>query len=121
MIKQIDKIPLENKTVRDQIRTDIQEALDKHIEKFEFDGYKDYENLTQNVREVVNIAKRRMINDVLWKMHFESNLGKIEARKDLETHYPFTIRSRKLEDRTHVYMEINFSEYEALGGKVRWL
>ena len=55
MIKPVDEIPMnpaqKNKGYRDQIRRDLQEAMDNGIRRFEFVGDYKYKYLAQYVRE----------------------------------------------------------------------
>lgn len=121
MIQKIDFIPdAKSSTIRDQIRRDIQEALNNRIEMFEFVGYKDYKNLVQNAKEVVNRAKRNMINDLIRCQKLNDVEESYKKRNELRNHYPFIVSKRTMEDRVHVFMKIDYAEFEYLGGKVRW-
>lgn len=55
MIKPVDEIPMniaqKRKSYRDQIRSDIREAMDKGIKKFEFIGDYNFKYLAQYARE----------------------------------------------------------------------
>lgn len=68
MIKPVDEIPQslasKRKSYREQIRNDIQEALDKGIRKFEFVGDFNFKYLHQYAREEADRIWRKMFLDI---------------------------------------------------------
>lgn len=74
MIKAVDEIPQSPKQTRkgyrEQIRADIQEALDKRIEKFEFVGDYNFKYLAQYAREEADRIVRNLAYKY-WRTHPE--------------------------------------------------
>lgn len=74
MIKAVDEIPQSPKQTRkgyrEQIRADIQEALDKRIEKFEFVGDYNFKYLAQYAREEADRIVRNLAYKY-WRAHPE--------------------------------------------------
>ena len=117
MIHEVVRVPKQPKTIREQIRADIDEAIDKHIEAFEFDGYDNYKALGQNVRTAIYSAIRRMTNRIIRERKLDS-VEAIGAKRELVN--PFTVTSRALDDRVHVFVEIDYDKLEKFGGRMKW-
>ena len=131
MIKALDEVPqtLQEKreSYREMIRKDINEALDNHITKFEFEGDYNYKYLSGYARdEAARIFNSRWFRPTECKV--------VEALRQM---YPnekyfstpswwkwnknckvFRIKALKGEDRTHVYCEIDYSAVENLYDKM---
>lgn len=124
-IKAMKKIPQnlveKRQSYREMIRKDIQEAIDNHIEKFEFEG--DY-----NWRYLANYAREEA--DMIWRKDYLYPASK-EARAILKKERPeetyfampsafemkgkfIKISSVKGEDRPHVYGTIDYGFLEGL-------
>lgn len=118
-IKPVNEIPMtlqeKRQSYRDMIRKDIQEAIDNHIERFEFEGDYNWKYLAQYAREEA---------DLIWRKTVYCDTAKkvrAELRKDRpgENYIPMgggydyrgkyiKIRTKKGEDRIHVYGEIDY-------------
>lgn len=102
-------------SVRKAIEHDIQEALDKHIEHFEFVGDYNYATLAQNARMVVSRLFRNLTKPIYRQARLEL-LDKIQnehANIWLDSWYEYEkffikIRQHKSKDRIHVYGDIDF-------------
>ena len=112
-IKVVDEVPgmAGRKTYNEMIREDINEALEKHIEKFEFEGDYNYKTLAQNAR----IEGNKLFSRTVFRK------AKKEAERILEEEFGhkvyiydwdyrefITVSSRKMTDRIHVYATINY-------------
>lgn len=73
-IKIIDEIPItsKGKARRELIREDIQEAIDKGISLFEFEGDYNYKTLAQNARDVAKSFKAKKLIEVQRKFKEEN-------------------------------------------------
>lgn len=81
MIKAIDEIPMntaqKRKSYRDRIRSDITEAMEKGIGKFEFVGDYNFKYLANYAREEADRMFRRRFNDLVlphypeWKERYQ--------------------------------------------------
>lgn len=114
--QEVDVIPDVPKTLtqRDLIRKDLEEALKSRISQFELinDAYK-YNTLAGNVKDTLERWFQRQI-------YYPARMNAKEKLKDriTEPFWPkdwfeykqkaFSITKRKLEDRTHVYVTLNF-------------
>ena len=99
MIKPIDEIP-ENqiqasKTNRQKIRDDIQEAIDKHIQAFEFVGDYNFKYLANYAREEAGRMNRAMFGQYI-RSHREEYKDKYVSFYDVvEKDYPIKITTIK--------------------------
>ena len=122
MIKQVEEIPLsgaaKKRSYREQIRNDIQEAIDNHIEKFEFLGDYNWKYLAGYAREEA---------DGLWRDAYFSIMREARKKYGLQTsiypayqykHEYIRIFSTKMDDRIHVYCQIDFDAPERICGKI---
>lgn len=111
MIKEIKEIPTGRKaSCRDEIRKDIQTALDEQIYSFEFDGEYDYKNLAAYVRE----EARKIFSGKIRVMYCKLREADTEHKDNRHIRFCFKdyniikkcykVSSRKEEDRIHVYM-----------------
>ena len=100
---------------RKAIEHDIQEALDKRIEHFEFIGDYNYNTLAQNARMVVSRLFRNLTKPIYRKARLEV-LDKIQNEHayiwfdswyEYEKHF-IRIRQHKSKDRIHVYGDIDY-------------
>ena len=111
-IKPIEEIPQnkaeQRKSYRQQIKNDVQEAIDKGILKFEFDGDYNYRYLAQYAREEMRMLFAPIHREILKKVKEEYGVQHISfspTAYDAWKKY-IKITARKEEDRTHVYCEI---------------
>lgn len=100
---------------RDKVLADFNEALEKHIEVFEFEGDYNYKTLSQKAKEV---ARRR----VFYRFYADAAKKVEKVLKDefpKETYlranaytyyedYFFKVKNIKEEDRIHVYASIDY-------------
>lgn len=117
-IKAVSEIPQtlqeQRTSYREMIRRDIQEAVDNHIERFEFEGDYNWKYLQNYAREEADMIWRKNIYYPIAKKVRE------EILKDRPGEYIsmlssctykgewIKIRAKKGKDRIHVYGEINF-------------
>ena len=120
-IKPVNEIPMtlqeKRQSYREMIRKDIQEAIDNHIERFEFEGDYNWKYLAQYAREeadriwrstvyrdvgrqVMEEMKKRFPNERYHSIYMKSGY-------DFKGRY-IKIRTNKGEDRIHVYGEIDY-------------
>lgn len=126
-IKKIDQVPMtlqeQRASYREQIRRDINEAIEKKIDKFEFDGDYNYKYLANYAREEAEWIFRRKIyrpaekrvRETLEKEWADENGNSRRIFPESEWKYRgryIRIKSLKGEDRQHVYAEIDFSQEE---------
>ena len=118
-IKPVNEIPLtlqeKRQSYREMIRKDIQEAIDNHIERFEFEGDYNWKYLAQYAREEADRMWRNTIYyDTAKKVRAELLKDRpgekyIPMRSGYEYHGKYIkIRAKKGEDRIHVYGEIDY-------------
>ena len=121
-IKPINKIPMTVKEGREsyraRIRADIEEALSKRIEYFEFEGDYNYKYLAQYAREEAD----RIIRHITHK--HESKITNI-LKEEFNEEYIYVpwlrdsdriikAHNHKGEDRNHVYMSIDYDRLDNL-------
>ncbi|MBR4581793.1 MAG: hypothetical protein IKO32_11225 [Lachnospiraceae bacterium] len=118
-IKAVSEIPMtlqeKRQSYREMIRKDIQEAIDNHIERFEFEGDYNWKYLAQYAREEADIIWRKTVYyDTAKKVRAEllkdrpgENYISMRSGYDYKGEW-IKIRTKKGEDRIHVYAEINF-------------
>lgn len=125
-IKPIEIIPQsvtdKRKSYREQIRNDIQEAIDRRIPRFEFDGDYNWKYLAQYAREVADVIWRKTYRELILKKR-PDNLRSIYFSTcppyNLKNRY-IKIHSYKQSDRNHVYCMIDFDAPENLTeGEIR--
>lgn len=105
---------------RDKVFADFNEALEKHIEVFEFEGDYNFKTLSQKAKEV---ARRK----VFYRFYADAAKKVKEALKDEFPHeyiiangytyyedYFFKVKNIKEEDRIHVYASIDYEFINAL-------
>ena len=118
-IKVVKDIPQnlaeKRKSYREMIRNDIQEAIDNHIERFEFEGDYNWKYLAQYAREEADIIWRKTVYyDTAKKVRAELKKDRpgemyIPIRSGYDYHGKYIkIRTKKGEDRIHVYGEIDY-------------
>lgn len=125
-IREVTEIPSTlkkalNKTDRDRVFEDFNEALEKHIEVFEFEGDYNFKTLSQKAKEV---ARRR----VFYKI-YAAEAKKVEQA--LKEEFPnekylsaqsygyyedkfFKVKNIKKDDRIHVYASIDYRFIDGL-------
>lgn len=112
-IKVIDEVPgiAGKPSYNDKIRADFNEAIEKHIEKFEFEGDYNYKTLAASARQQARIMFRPIFQKV--SKEVEEIVGAELGHKiwihdwDYRDRYIF-IMSRKMDDRIHVYATIDY-------------
>lgn len=118
-IKPVNDIPMtlqeKRRSYREMIRKDFQEAIDNHIERFEFEGDYNWKYLAQYAREEADLIWRKTIyNDTAKKVRAELLKDRpgetyISMRSGYDYHGKYIkIRTKKGEDRIHVYGEIDY-------------
>ena len=118
-IKPVNEIPMtlqeKSQSYREMIRKDIQEAIDNHIERFEFEGDYNWKYLAQYAREEADIIWRKTVYyDTAEKVRTELLKDRpgenyIPMRSGYDYHGKYIkIRTKKGEDRIHVYGEIDY-------------
>ena len=116
MIKPVDEIPKgtrgQRETYRQRIRDDIQEAIDRGILRFEFDGDYNYKYLSQYAKEESDGILRRKLREEWEKVQEPDEHGWREYPQTYERHIRtakkyIEIINRKGDDRNHVYCEIH--------------
>ena len=100
---------------RDMVLRDFNEALDNHVEIFEFDGDYNYKTLSQKAKEV---AQRKVFYWIYYdvKKKVEKVLAKEFPEEKYLTAYDYSyyrdrfckIKNVKEDDRIHVYVSIDF-------------
>ena len=118
-IKKIDQISesLQDQrvTYREMIKNDIQEALDNHVEQFEFEGNYNWKYLPQYAREEAQrLFRRKYYMPIIYRVNAELkqkyNVKYIVSPGDWTYRDRFIkVSSRKMEDRVHVYAKIDFA------------
>lgn len=118
-IKAVSEIPQtlqeQRTSYREMIRRDIQEAVDNHIERFEFEGDYNWKYLQNYAREEADVIWRKNIYYPIAKKVREEILKDRpgESYVSMPSGYDYKgrwikVRTKKGEDRIHVYAEINF-------------
>ena len=129
-IREVSELPstLKNalkETDRDKVVKDFQEALEKHIEVFEFEGDYNFKTLSQKAKET---ARRKVFSTIYYETakKVEDVLRKefpnekyLSAR---DYHYYedkfFKVKNFKEEDRIHVYASIDYRFIEGFYDKL---
>lgn len=113
-IRKVEHIPQtlsqKRQSYRAMIHQDLQEAIDKHIENFEFEGDYNYKYLANYAREE---ATR-----LFYKEFYYPAAKRVKEMLKINFIYPsihskysdkfITIQNVKCEDRNHVYATINY-------------
>lgn len=118
-IKAVSEIPQtlqeQRTSYREMIRRDIQEAVDNHIERFEFEGDYNWKYLQNYAREEADMIWRKNIYYPIAKKVREEILKDRPGERYISMLSSGTykgkwikIRAKKGKDRIHVYGEINF-------------
>lgn len=117
-IKPVDAIPeiAQEKSYNSMIREDFEEAIEKHIEKFEFEGDYNYKTLAASARTQARIMFRPIFRRVSKEVEeiVGAELGHqiwITHDWDYRDRY-ISIMSRKKDDRIHVYAKIDYEFVE---------
>lgn len=121
-IKKVDQTPMtlpgKRISYREQIRRDINEAIEKRIDKFEFDGDYNYKYLASYAREeaewiFVQKIYRPAAKRVAETLQREFNIRGVYpvGERRYKGRY-IRIKNLKGADRDHVYAEIDFSQEE---------
>jgi hypothetical protein len=114
MIKPVEEIPMsvaeKRKSYRQMIRDDINEAIEKKIPRFEFEGDYNYKYLSQYAKEEADNVTSRIMRDRIKEMK-EQGLVPDNTHSWTLSKWnmvrPFIkISNKKMEDRNHVYCEI---------------
>lgn len=118
-IKPLDEIPLntadKRQSYRAMIRQDIQTAIDQRITKFEFEGDYNWKYLTQYAREEADGIWRSTWYDIMRKAKEEHGIkGCMGNPSYHQKHDYIRISSVKMEDRMHVYCQIDYDAPERI-------
>lgn len=118
-IKPIDEIPLntvdKRRSYREMIRQDIQTAIDQRITKFEFEGDYNWKYLAQYAREEADGIWRETWYDIMRKAKKEHDIrGYMGNPSYHQKHDYIRITSVKMEDRNHVYCQIDYDAPERI-------
>lgn len=126
MIKQLDNIPTslieKKKSYRGMIRSDLQNAVDNRIDKFEIEGDYNYKYLAQYVRDEASRLFRNIYYsldcDIRKKLSLEFG-RRVFTKSAYEYERDFVkIHNIKGPDRYHVYVEMNFDFLDNLAEKI---
>ena len=116
MLKPIDEIPKGQISRAQQIQQDIQEAIDKGINKFEFIGDYNYNTLQQYATQTANRIIRIMLAKRYRELREQYNIDRhtyLSLKQSSEYRPKFiAITSIKGEERRRVFCEIDLSEFE---------
>lgn len=116
-IKPVNDIPMtlqeKRASYREMVRQDISYALKNHISTFEFDGDYNYKYLANYAREEADIIFRRSLYRDAEKRVKEELAKKLNLKYIFTDHWRYKgkyikIRTKKGEDRIHVYGQIDF-------------
>lgn len=112
-------------TDRDKALKDINEALDNHVEVFEFEGDYNFKTLSQKVKEV---ARRKVFYKIYYK---EAKKVEEVLRKEFPNEkylnandyryyedYFFKVKNIKKDENIHVYMSIDYRFMDGLYEKL---
>lgn len=121
-IKPIDEIPMgivdKRRSYREQIRNDIEEAIEKNISQFEFTGDYNWKYLAQYAREEADGIWRKKWTSIMIDAKKKYNLPDHLRMPDYHDKNKYIrISSVKMEDRQHVYCKIDFEAPEQICGK----
>ena len=116
MIKPVDEIPLtvrgERMSRRQMLQNDIQEAIDKGISKFEFEGDYNYKYLANYAREEADHILDKILRE-RWEKEprqpYEENEFRVYPKfweRHIRERKYIIIHNVKREDRYHVFCEI---------------
>lgn len=115
-ICEIETIPVLNKKVpmREYIRRDIQEALDKGIKTFEFVGEQyNYNTLSAVSREVAHQMFSTMVRNKFKEVANRKHPGEYLFPNFRSERQFYLIKQQKESDRIHVYMTIKLEDFES--------
>lgn len=116
-IKPVNDIPMtlqeKRASYREMIRQDIYYALTNHISIFEFDGDYNYKYLANYAREEADMIFRRSLYLDVAKRVKEELAKKLNLKYIFTDHWRYKdkyikIRTKKGEDRIHVFGQIDF-------------
>lgn len=118
-IKPLDEIPLntadKRQSYRAMIRKDIQTAIDQRISKFEFEGEYNWKYLAQYAREEADGIWRNTWWDIMRKAKDENGIKGYIGNPSYNKKYDYIrISSVKMEDRMHVYCQIDYEAPEMI-------
>ena len=123
-IKSIDSIPESRKERRGRqrecIRADINEAIEKRVSCFEFEGDEyNYKCLANYVREVAKHMFRTVYFDYVSKVREALRKEYPNEFIFMKSYYDYVdmwcaVKARRGDDRTHVYMTIDHSFMDSL-------
>lgn len=113
-IQALDKLPekVAKKSEKTMIREDLQEAIDKGIESFEFIGDYNYKYLAARAKNEANWLAGKMIAKVYEDHRSEFKNREILLEDNMRRRFVgqwLKIIGMTLEDRKHVYCKINHS------------
>ena len=115
-ICEIETIPVLNKKVpmREYIRRDIQEALDKGIKTFEFVGEQyNYNTLSAVSRGVAHQIFSTMVRNKFKEVANTKHPGEYLFPNIGSERQFYLIKQQKESDRIHVYMTIKLEDFES--------
>ena len=116
MLKPIDEIPKGSINRKQQLRQDIQEAIDKGINKFEFIGDYNYKYLQRYAQECADRIIRIMLAKRYGELREQYNIDRhtyLRLKQSSEYRPKFIhVSSIKGEEHRRVFCEIDLSEFE---------
>ena len=118
-IKPVEEIPMnltqKRESYRQQIRNDINEAIQKHIPRFEFEGDYNWKYLAQYAREEADLIWRNEWWDRLRAAKKANNLTVVMRHPSYHDKGKYIkISNVRMPDRNHVYCEIDFDAPERI-------
>jgi hypothetical protein len=118
-IKPLDEIPMntvdKRRSYREMIRQDIQTAIDQRITKFEFEGDYNWKYLAQYAREEADGIWRSTWYDIMRKAKEEHGIKGYMGNPSYHQKRDYIrISSVKMEDRMHVYCQIDYDAPERI-------
>lgn len=120
MIKPVEEIPIsvakKRKSYRQMIRNDINEAIEKKIPRFEFEGDYNYKYLSQYAKDEAYNVTSMIIRDRIEEMKAQrlvpDNTSLCTLSKWNMVRPFIRISNVKMKDRNHVYCEIFFDDLD---------
>ncbi len=127
MIKPVSEIPQTKKDkgmlIRAALKADIEEAMHKGYEKFEFEGEYNWNNLTMYANEVADAIFSEMVEKEAKKLYnlqpHDRNVRFIIVNRLFRYEYINIISRKAGLDRVHVYCSINYENLAKLPEKIK--
>lgn len=127
MIKLVSEIPQTKKDkgmlIRAALKADIEEAMHKGYEKFEFDGEYNWNNLTMYANEVADALFSEYVEKESKELYnlqpHDRNVRFIIVNRLFRYEYINIISRKAGLDRVHVYCSINYKNLASLPEKIK--